>query len=268
MYARKSKTSKEALTTLADGNNADDEVEGGKKRMLFMLRKHHAAVALMLLLPIMVVPFTSRLLRNETHVIPECASSPWKPYEDLVGTCPGDLKPFESAKSAKDCATACCATSKCTTWQFRRDVGCKHGPDVRIGMEKDGPSAYCSDTPPVRWQGQYVLKHENQKVIDKRACNTTTWNPQEQQGQCFGLGDVRKDASATSKECMEACCADETCGAWQWQADLGCFYGPRMFSCSKSDDPVVFEPFVGRRKFQKSRKYIGQDGKPWKQKLE
>jgi hypothetical protein len=61
----------------------------------------------------------------------------------------------------------------------------------------------------------------------------------------------------SAQDCMTACCGDESCGAWQFQPDLGCFYSNTMFSCQKSDDPVVFEPFVGRRKFRKERTYTG-----------
>ena len=209
--------------------------------------------------------------------IPECTASPWKPDENMVGTCPGTLQSVPNITTATACAASCCAAEvACIIWQFRRDVGCLQGPDARLGMEKHGPAAYCSGQPPVRWHGQFVLVREGGRVVDNRrdqACRTTTWNPHEQPGQCFGLGDVRpQEASVSARACMEACCAGtdmkEPCGAWQWEARLGCFYGPRMFSCAKSDDPVVFEPFVGRRKLQASRSYTGADGKPWKQVLQ
>lgn len=44
---------------------------------------------------------------------------------------------------------------------------------------------------------------------------------------------------------------------------LGCFYGKGMHSCQGNGDPIQFEPFVGRRKFMKSRKYIDKHNKPW-----
>lgn len=212
-------------------------------------------------------------------VIPECAESPWKPDENLVGACPGALQAVPGISNPSDCAISCCAKGPaCVFWQFRRDVGCTHSAgDARLGMEKDGPATWCSDKPPVKWKGQYLLKRDKGVVIENRreqACSTETWDPEEQPGQCFGLGDVRQGApSASAMACREACCASgmgdttdnteatsdnkksEPCGAWQWEANLGCFYGKRMFSCVKSDDPVVFEPFVGRRKMQAGRTY-------------
>jgi hypothetical protein len=88
--------------------------------------------------------------------IPQCEESPWKPNEDMRGQCPGDLKPFASATTIATCATTCCSNPKCITWQFRADTGCLQGGDVRLGMEKDGVSAWCSDHPPKRWQGQVM----------------------------------------------------------------------------------------------------------------
>lgn len=184
--------------------------------------------------------------------IPPCDSTPWKPDEDMVGTCPG-IRTVDKIATAQECAEHCCANKDCITWQFRLDKGCLQTGDVRIGMEKDGPSAYCSDHPPLRWQGQFVKNKD-----DKANCSIDTWDPHSQQGQCFGLGDVRKGI-ASAEDCMKACCDDEQCGAWQFHASLGCFYGKSMFSCQKSDDPIVFEPFVGRRKFQNDRTYSGPE---------
>ena len=196
---------------------------------------------------------------SEKHVealttIPECESSPWKPDEDLVGTCPGIRVKDKAITNAVDCAVACCASSDCIVWQFRADKGCLQGGDVRIGQEKDGPAAYCSDHPPFRWQGQFVKDRKDTE------CSNDTWHPDEQPGQCFGLGDTRKGIT-TAEDCMKACCALETCGAWQFQESLGCFYNTKMFSCQKSDDPIVFEPHVGRRKQLSSRTYTGARGK-------
>ncbi len=268
MHARKTVIARSNKTSREDTESSEiQQKDEGKRGNLFF---HKASIGIPfvvlvsgLLLMVMHTPRQSLRLKKIV-IIPECHSSPWKPDEDLVGTCPGDLKPYAQVDTAIACAEACCASNDCVTWQFRRDVGCKHGPDVRIGMEKDGPNAYCSAHPPLRWQGQFVLSRKNGNIAndDRRvtACSTDTWDPHEQQGQCFGLGDVRsKEASKSAKDCMEACCADESCGAWQWQEDLGCFYGKRMFSCTKSDDPVVFEPFVGRRKLQPSRTYRGTE---------
>jgi len=216
-------------------------------------------------------------------IIPPCDKSPWKPNEDLRGKCPGDLKPFPTATTISECASTCCENDDCITWQFRSDTGCLQGKDVRLGMEKDGVSAWCSDHPPQRWQGQYLIPHKASAAHDKNnnnivmtteeirsnGCNEETWNPNEQIGQCFGLGDVKAKASGSAVECMRACCADEKCGAWQYNQILGCFYSKGMHGCQGDDgDPVKFEPFVGRRKFMEGREYVDKKGKPWQMTLE
>jgi len=135
------------------------------------------------------------------------------------------------------------------------------GPDVRVGQEKDGTDVYCSDHPPFKWKGQYLK--DGRKETE---CSTDTWHPDEQPGQCFGLGDKRPGIT-TAPDCMKACCADEDCGAWQFQEYLGCFYEFNMFACQPSDDWIVFEPYVGRRKKLISRTYEADDGSPainWK----
>mmetsp|Transcript_31858 Transcript_31858/g.35708 ORF Transcript_31858/g.35708 Transcript_31858/m.35708 type:complete len:161 (-) Transcript_31858:135-617(-) len=96
----------------------------------------------------------------------------------------------------EQCAMDCCR-SECTSWQYRSDVGCLMGGDIRLGMEKDGPSSWCSDMPPKRWSGQFVQQRKNGHLIkiSKKiigGCSLETWNPNEQPGQCFGLGDVKK----------------------------------------------------------------------------
>ena len=213
---------------------------------------------------------TSAIAATTTSMegIPDCPTSPWKPNENLVGACPGVVKPVAGFSSAAECAEGCCSRSECITWQYRRDTGCMMGEDTRLGMEGDGPIAYCHEKAPVPWQGQFLVRQSRGLDQRDKACSTSTWNPNEQPGQCFGLGDLRPPhASASAENCMQACCADEKCGAWQWEANLGCFYGPTMFDCSKSDNPVVFEPFEGRRKIVASRTYTGRDGKPWHQNL-
>lgn len=221
----------------------------------------------------LVVFVTFVSLREPTQTankkIPECLSSPWKPNEDLVGRCLGEFKPYNAAKDVISCAVACCAKSDCIAWQFRTE--CEHGPDVRIGTEKDGPGTWCHDAPPAKWQGQYLIKTEadGDEKIDRRdqACNLQTWSPREQEGQCFGLGDVRNEASGSAEACMKACCDDPTCGAWQWEVHLGCFYGENMYACTNTDDAIVFQPFVGRRKYQASRTYTDDAGNPVIQKF-
>jgi hypothetical protein len=205
---------------------------------------------------------TNKQQQQQTAIIsiPECESSPWKPDEDLVGTCPGNLKTKPDITNAIDCAASCCASEECVAFQFRADKGCLQGKDVRIGQEKDGPAAYCSDHPPLRWQGQ-LLKDTGKKEAE---CTIDTWHPDEQQGQCFGLGDTRQGTFATAEDCMKACCADEKCRAWQFQETLGCFYNAGMHGCQRSDDPIVFEPYVGRRKLVSTRTYTGKRGEPAK----
>jgi hypothetical protein len=239
--------------------------------------------------------------------VPSCPASPWKADEDLRGKCPESFKAIPGASSVPDCAVSCCDDSECITWQFRRDVGCLHGKDVRLGMEKDGVPAWCSDHAPRRWRGQHLVPRGKKKEKDdggkdarRRACDEATWSPEEEVGQCFGLGDVRPRGGGSAGECMRACCDDEKCGAWQWNEEvsgsrrsprslveygvvlycnrylvlyflagqLGCFYGKGMHSCQGHGDPISFEPFVGRRKRLASRSYVGPGGKPWQMKMD
>lgn len=251
------------------------------QRWMALNRKFMVVLAVAIFLSVfMIPPFTVLLsktgLASSSVQVPACDRSPWKPNEDLRGKCPVDLKPYELAKTVYECASTCCADDACITWQYRRDTGCLHGPDVRVGMEKDGVAAWCSDHPPQRWQGQFIKPHEegqqeHEKLdavdVRKGACDVRTWNPEEQIGQCFGLGDVRPDASRSAEECMKACCDDEKCGAWQWTNQLGCFYGGGMYNCQKNADPIAFEPFIGRRKSLDSRTYTDANGKPWQMKM-
>ena len=220
-------------------------------------------------------------LHGTDPIIPSCSGNPWKPNEDLVGSCPGGaLKPHalgengqqadqqaDQASLIRQCAEDCCKSESCITWQYRRDIGCLHGGDVRLGQEKDGVSAWCSDHPPQRWQGQYVLKRGGGKILADReatgACSLDTWNPNEQPGQCFGLGDVKEEGSESAQSCMDACCKTEDCGGWQFLKELGCFHNKRMHGCIDASNPVVFEPFVGRRKQRSSRTYTDKKGRPW-----
>ena len=175
--------------------------------------------------------------------VPSCPASPWKADENLRGDCRAELKPnrppgsgggaaADAATTVAECARSCCDDPTCVSWQHRRDVGCLHGGDVRLGMEKDGVPAWCSDHPPHRWRGQFLVGGRrtagptaagggsSATVVESRttlaSCDESTWNPGEEVGQCFGLGDVRPVASGSAVECMRACCGDPTCGAWQW----------------------------------------------------
>ena len=57
-----------------------------------------------------------------TRNIPSCDQSPWKLSENLIGSCPSGLKPYKSASasasSVQECATDCCNSDKCITWQY------------------------------------------------------------------------------------------------------------------------------------------------------
>ena len=217
-----------------------------------------------------VVRNSAQAAKSRAEAIPPCPSAPWKEPEILHGTCPGDLKPFDGAKNMPECATTCCDNSSCTSWQFRSDVGCKQGGDVRIGMEKDGVPAWCDSNPPQKWSGQFLYPKGKTEGMDaaklrEDGCSLDAWNPEEQVGQCFGLGSKREEASGSAEECMAACCAvgDNGCGVWQWSKDIGCFYGRSGFSCKGDGNPVHFEPFVGKRKRLEGRSYTDKDGKPW-----
>ena len=49
--------------------------------------------------------------------------------------------------------------------------GCSHGADVRIGMEKDGPAAWCEASPPKLWRGEQLGDRS-------RACGDAGWRPE------------------------------------------------------------------------------------------
>ena len=104
---------------------------------------------------------------------------------------------------------------------------------MRLGMEKDGVPAWCSDQAPRRWHGQHLVPKGgaggdgmisdggiNAADARRRACDEATWNPTEEVGQCFGLGDVQTRGGGSAGECMRACCDDDKCGAWQWNEEV------------------------------------------------
>ena len=191
-----------------------------------------ATAALLFLVVVLLQSVAVEFVRREAWrlslrvAVPSCPSSPWKADEDLRGDCRPDVKPLPGGAdiTVAECARSCCEDAKCVSWQHRRDVGCLHGGDFRLGMEKDSVSAWCSDHPPKRWKGQFLVGRgggdamEDISSIKSRelACDESTWNPEEEVGQCFGLGDVRPEASGSASECMRACCKDATCSSWQW----------------------------------------------------
>ena len=73
--------------------------------------------------------------------------------------------------------------------------------------------------PPQKWSGQRIMQYQNGNPVEndsrKMACSLDTWNKDEEIGQCFGLGDVRKGIHS-AEDCMAACCKDKFCGAWQF----------------------------------------------------
>ena len=165
------------------------------------------------LLPIRLLPSIQEYAWHYAlqSAVPTCPSTPWKSHENLRGKCA--LNPYNIAMTMDECATSCCNDDKCITWQFRRDVGCLHGDDLRLGMEKDGPAAWCSDHKSYKWHGQNLVWKDTTRQL---ACSEKTWDPNEQSGQCLGLGDVRLESSKSAHDCMHACCNDETCNSWQW----------------------------------------------------
>ena len=266
----------DAIVDSSSGGDGNEDKRRRRCRIINSLRRT-LILSSFATLSLIFLAMTTRS-REVTSVIevPSCTNAPWKSDEDLRGKCPESFKSIPSAKSITQCATSCCEDLNCITWQYRADVGCLQGGDVRLGMEKDGVPAWCSDHAPRRWHGQRLVpkrgkKDEKKEDRDddtrKYACDEATYNPNEEAGQCFGLGDVRPDGSGSAVECMRACCSDEKCGAWQWSEDLGCFYSKNMHSCQGVGDPVAFEPFVGRRKRLASRSYTGPGGKVWQMKL-
>ena len=101
------------------------------------------------------IPQISTTVRTKIN-IPSCDRFPWKSSENLIGSCPGNLKPHpyrddrnrdrdreqnnstyttksiisnsksksKAAKMIEQCAMDCCRSEKCITWQYRIDVGC------------------------------------------------------------------------------------------------------------------------------------------------
>jgi len=201
---------------------------------------------------------------DATLVALEDARCGWRSRESLVGPCPGgglgQTVRSAAMRSAAQCAASCCDLATCTSWQWRRDAGCHHGGDVRLGMEKDGPTAWCEFDPPFPWIGERLLERSaGAVVVDRRtrACGATWRSPQKPlRGQCFGLGPrrVAMAASMSAEKCRAACCADAKCETWQFRKDKGCFYSGGV-TCRPATSEAEFRPFAGRRKRVAERTY-------------
>ena len=189
----------------------------------------------------------------------------WRPRESLVGPCPGgglgQTVRGAAMRSAAACGAACCGAATCTSWQWRRDAGCRHGGDVRLGYEKDGPTAWCEFDPPFPWIGERLLERsEGAVVVDRReqACRAEWRSPQKPlRGQCFGLGArrVAMGASTSVEKCRAACCAEAACETWQFRKDKGCFFRDKGVTCRSATSEAEFRPFAGRRKRVAGRTY-------------
>jgi hypothetical protein len=131
-------------------------------------------------------------------------------------------------------------------------------------MEKDGPTAWCEPVAPSPWQGQRIVARKGKEKEDgtytrEQACEM--WNPQQLEGQCFGLGAKQEGAaSASSEGCRDACCGDQKCTNWQYREDKGCFYSSAQgFNCETLGEHA-FQPFQGRRKVVLGRIYVDHRG--------
>lgn len=176
-------------------------------------------------------------------------------FEPLQGSC-DVTKPTEQSRAhltAEDCEKACCGTETCISFQFRAKEGCLWGGDTRLGGEKDGPSAWCEPRPPAIWHGQWIKTKGSGEAVPG-ACTREKWNPNELNGQCFGLGSKQVTSLNTPESCRDACCTNTDCFIWQWRSDAGCFFNDDAFNCQEAN-PQDFEPFFGKRKFQEGRSY-------------
>ena len=216
-----------------------------------MLSRGAASAGVLLLLAAMLCAISTLVLPPPVDVsagpgarsaaAPQCG---WRHGEILRGKCPGSLKSIAGVPDAAACEQSCCADAGCITFQWREDTGCRQGGDVRVGMEKDGPGAWCEPEAPAPWLGQRI-------DAERTACARGRYNPEELPGQCFGLGPERKSGSASAESCRDACCASATCKMWQFREDKGCFFGPRGHGC----DDGTWEPYYGKRKWQATRTY-------------
>ena len=178
----------------------------------------------------------------------------WRP-EPLLGICDVTKATEESQQydNAVDCENACCANDECITFQYRTKEGCLWGGDTRLGAEKDGVPAWCEPRAPAKWMGQRIKK-DGELVAGACEDGEHGWNPNELEGQCFGLGSSKTISSNTPEMCRDACCEDTNCAVWQWRKDAGCFYNKGAHNC-QSANPLDFEAFKGKRKVVEGRTY-------------
>jgi hypothetical protein len=178
----------------------------------------------------------------------------WK-SEPLQGSCDVTKSTEESRihTTAQNCETSCCESNTCISFQFRAKDGCLWGGDTRLGGEKDGPSAWCEPRPPAVWHGQWVKIKNNGDAVPG-SCTNEGWNPNELNGQCFGLGSKKPTSRHTPQACRDACCVNKDCNVWQWRKDAGCFFNDNAFNCQQANQQD-FEPFFGKRKVQGGRTY-------------
>ena len=148
------------------------------------------------------------------------------------------------ATSAKQCERLCCgAAMECVTWQYRDGEGCKLMGDVRVGPQEHSTRntvGYCEETAPAPWSGR--------QLATRRPNGGCDWHDWVLEGQCWNLGRRQTISENSEKACADACCAEPTCGIYQWRQDKGCFYTrPREKPRQGCDEPSLV-PYQGGRK--------------------
>eukprot|EP01062_Namystynia_karyoxenos_P038923 TRINITY_DN28292_c0_g1_i1.p1 TRINITY_DN28292_c0_g1~~TRINITY_DN28292_c0_g1_i1.p1 ORF type:complete len:261 (+),score=52.69 TRINITY_DN28292_c0_g1_i1:71-784(+) len=159
---------------------------------------------------------------------------------ELVGKCVAGSKKSPGVTSAEQCRRRCCGAGlECVSWQYRSDTGCLLMEDVRVGAKEHSArdtTGFCEDTAPAPWRGRVLLRRNSGK-----GCQ---WADKLLDGQCWGLGPVRKAGSASERACAAECCADPECRLYQWRQDKGCFYTHKEPRC----DQLNMVPFAGGRR--------------------
>jgi hypothetical protein len=158
--------------------------------------------------------------------------------------------------SATECKRLCCNIGlECVTWQYQpsREVPCKIGGPVRLGLEVSGVANWCEPLPPATWSG-YRLERRKITSTASSSADASVKDCDAMKGatvphQCFGLGPermhpvTRKPLSVS--ECEAACCADPRCEVWQAIAGRGCFYNRNEgVHCEEKGEPA----YTGGRK--------------------